>query len=82
MSYVKRLAIKGISWTSVGDGITQIIRFGSHLILTRLLVSELFDLLSLAYLVITVVNVFSDIGLKLSIIQNQRGENREFLNTA
>jgi O-antigen/teichoic acid export membrane protein len=82
MSSVKRLAIKGIFWTIAGDGITQIIRFGSHLILTRLLVPELFDLVSLAYLLIAVVNVFSDIGLKLSIIQNQRGENQEFLNTA
>ena len=82
MSSVKRVAIKGIFWTIAGDGITQIIRFGSHLILTRLLVPELFDLVSLAYLLIAVVNVFSDIGLKLSIIQNQRGENPEFLNTA
>ena len=82
MSSVKRLAIKGIFWTIAGDGITQIIRFGSHLTLTRLLVPELFDLVSLAYLLIAVVNVFSDIGLKLSIIQNQRGENPEFLNTA
>ena len=82
MSSVKRLAIKGIFWTIAGDGITQIIRFGSNLILTRLLVPELFGLVSLAYVLITGVNLFSDIGLKLSIIQNQRGENPEFLNTA
>jgi O-antigen/teichoic acid export membrane protein len=82
MSSVKRLAIKGIFWTIAGDGITQIIRFGSHLIMTRLLVPELFDLVSLGYLLIAAVNLFSDIGLKLSIIQNQRGENPEFLNTA
>jgi O-antigen/teichoic acid export membrane protein len=82
MSSVKRLAIKGIFWTIADDGITQIIRFGSHLTLTRLLVPELFDLVSLAYALIAVLNLFSDIGLKLSIIQNQRGENPEFLNTA
>jgi len=82
MSSVKRLAIKGIFWTIAGDGITQIIRFGSHLTLTRLLVPELFDLISLAYVLIAALNRFSDIGLKLSIIQNQRGENPEFLNTA
>ena len=82
MSSVKRLAIKGIFWTMAGDGITQIIRFGTHLTLTRLLVPELFDLVSLPYIWLAFVNVFPDIGLKLSIIQNQRGENREFLNTA
>jgi len=78
MSSVKRLAIKGIFWTIAGDGIT----FGSHLTLARLLGPELFNLVSLPYLLIAVVNAFSDIGLKLSIIQNQRGENPEFLNTA
>ena len=78
MSSVKRLAIKGILWTIAGDGIT----FGSHLTVARLLGPKLFHLVSLPYLLLIVVNAFSDIGLKLSIIQNQRGENPEFLNTA
>ena len=78
----KKLAIKGALWTLASYGSSQIIRFGSNLILTRLLVPELFGLVGLAYVFITGVNLFSDIGLGPSIIQNKRGEEREFLNTA
>lgn len=78
----KKLAIKGALWTLASYGSSQIIRFGSNLILTRLLVPELFGLVGLAYVFITGVNLFSDIGLGPSIIQNQRGEEPEFLNTA
>ena len=82
MSSGKKLAIKGAAWTIASYGSSQIIRFGSNLILTRLLLPELFGLMSLAYVFITGIHLFSDIGLGPSIIQNKRGEEREFLNTA
>jgi O-antigen/teichoic acid export membrane protein len=43
---------------------------------------ELFGLVGLAYVFIVGINLFSDIGLGPSIIQNKRGEDPEFLNTA
>jgi len=82
MSSGKKLAIKGAAWTIVSYGSSQIIRFASNLILTRLLLPELFGLVGLAYVLITGINLFSDIGLGPSIIQNKRGEDRQFLNTA
>jgi len=82
MSAEKKLAIKGVAWTIVSYGSSQIIRFVSNLILTRLLLPELFGLLGLAYVFITGINLFSDIGLGPSIIQNKRGEDPQFLNTA
>ncbi|NQE33691.1 oligosaccharide flippase family protein [Microcoleus asticus] len=82
MSSEKKLAIKGAIWTIASYGSSQIIRFGSNLILTRLLLPELFGLVGLAYVFITGINLFSDIGLGPSIIQNKRGEDPEFLNTA
>lgn len=81
MSSEKKLAIKGAFWTIASYGGSQIIRFGSNLILTRLLLPELFGLVGLAYVFITGVHLFSDIGLGPSIIQNKRGEEPEFLNT-
>jgi Polysaccharide biosynthesis protein. len=42
---------------------------------------ELFGLVGLAYVFIVGVHLFSDIGLRPSIIQNKRGEEPEFLNT-
>ncbi|MEP6486093.1 oligosaccharide flippase family protein [Microcoleus vaginatus GB2-A3] len=82
MSSEKKLAIKGAAWTIASYGSSQIIRFGSNLILTRLLLPELFGLVGLAHVFITGINLFSDIGLGPSIIQNKRGEDPQFLNTA
>ncbi|MBE9121856.1 oligosaccharide flippase family protein [Tychonema sp. LEGE 07199] len=82
MSSEKKLAIKGAFWTIASYGSSQIIRFGSNLILTRLLLPELFGLVGLAYVFITGVHLFTDIGLGPSIIQNKRGNEPEFLNTA
>ncbi|MEG4115873.1 oligosaccharide flippase family protein [Microcoleus sp. N9_B4] len=82
MSSEKKLAIKGAAWTIASYGSSQIIRFGSNLILTRLLLPELFGLMGLAYVFIAGINLFTDIGLGPSIIQNKRGEDPQFLNTA
>ncbi|MEP6515399.1 oligosaccharide flippase family protein [Microcoleus vaginatus] len=82
MSSEKKLAIKGAAWTIASYGSSQIIRFGSNLILTRLLLPELFGLVGLTYVFITGINLFTDIGLGPSIIQNKRGEDPQFLNTA
>jgi O-antigen/teichoic acid export membrane protein len=82
MSSGKKLAIKGAAWTIASYGSSQIIRFASNLILTRLLLPELFGLVGLAYVFIVGINLFSDIGLGPSIIQNKRGEEPQFLNTA
>lgn len=82
MSSEKKLAIKGAAWTIASYGSSQIIRFGSNLILTRLLLPELFGLVGLTYVFITGINLFTDIGLGPSIIQNKRGTDPQFLNTA
>ena len=81
MSAEKKLAIKGAAWTIASYGGSQIIRFGSNLILTRLLLPELFGLMGLAYVFIVGVHLFTDIGLGPSIIQNKRGDEPEFVNT-
>ncbi|MEG4112199.1 MULTISPECIES: oligosaccharide flippase family protein [unclassified Microcoleus] len=82
MSSEKKLAIKGAVWTIASYGSSQIIRFGSNLILTRLLLPELFGLMGLAYVFIIGINLFTDIGLGPSIIQNKRGDEPQFFNTA
>ncbi|MBF2000164.1 MAG: oligosaccharide flippase family protein [Synechococcales cyanobacterium M58_A2018_015] len=79
---VKSLAVRGAIWTIIGYGASQILRFGSNLILTRLLVPELFGLMSLVYVFITGLHLFSDVGLGISVIQNKRGDDPKFLNTA
>ncbi|NJO78100.1 MAG: oligosaccharide flippase family protein [Cyanobacteria bacterium RM1_2_2] len=79
---VSKLAVRGAVWTIIGYGASQTLRFGSNLILTRLLVPELFGLMALVYVFITGLNMFSDVGIGFSIVQNKRGDDRNFLNTA
>ena len=79
---LKKLAIRGATWTIFGYGTSQILRLGSNLILTRLLVPELLGLMALVNVFIIGLNLFSDIGIGPSIIQNKRGEDPDFLNTA
>ena len=82
MSSLKKLAIRGAVWTIASYGASQLLRFGSNLILTRLLEPKLFGLMALVYIFIIGVNLFSDVGLGPSIIQNNRGDDPTFLNTA
>lgn len=81
-SSVKKLAIRGAAWTMVGYGASQIIRFGSNLILTRLLAPDLFGLMSIVNIFISGLHLFSDIGLQTNIVQSKRGDDPVFLNTA
>ena len=82
MSSLKKQAIRGTIWTIAGYGASQVLRLGGNLILTRLLEPKLFGLMALVYVFITGLHLFSDLGLGASIIQNKRGDDPEFLNTA
>lgn len=82
MSYLKKAAIKGSIWVFTGFGLGQILRLASNLILTRLLFPEMFGLMSLVSTFTIGLRLFSDIGISPSIIQNRRGNEPEFLNTA
>jgi O-antigen/teichoic acid export membrane protein len=82
MSSTKQLALRGTFWTIATYGAAQIIRFGSNLLLTRLLVPEIFGLMTLVYVFTTGLHLFSDLGIHTSLIQNKRGDEPNFLNTA
>ena len=49
--------------------------------MTRLLVPEMFGLMSIVSVFIMGLSLFSDLGLKQSIIQSKRGRDERFLNT-
>jgi O-antigen/teichoic acid export membrane protein len=82
MTSVKQLAAKGTLWTIIGYGGSQILRFAGSLILTRLLFPELFGLMGIVNIFIAGLQLFSDVGIGLNIIQNKRGDEPEFYNTA
>jgi|TARA_B110000503_G_scaffold141290_1_gene234327 O-antigen/teichoic acid export membrane protein len=79
---LKYKAIRGSVQTVSGYGLTQLLRLVSNVALARLLFPEAFGLMTLVMLFMQGLAMFSDIGILPSIIQNKRGNDRIFLDTA
>lgn len=79
---LKKLSINAASWTLVGYGMSQVFRLLSNLILARLLAPEHFGLIAIVTVFMIALAMFSDVGIGPNIIQSERGEDEDFLNTA
>lgn len=79
---LKALAVRGSVWTIAGQGAGQLIRLANSLVLTRLLFPEAFGLMSLVWVVMYGLEMFSDVGVGPAIIRDERGDEPDFLNTA
>lgn len=69
-------------WTSGGFAAQRALQLGSNLVLTRLLFPEVFGLMALANVFMIALAMFSDVGIKPAVVQSERGEDIDFLNTA
>lgn len=79
---LKQRALRAGGWSFAGYGLSQAIRLGSNLVMTRLLVPEMFGVLAIATMVTGIIWMLSDIGLNQNIVQSQRGDEPAFLDTA
>lgn len=79
---LQRRVLSAATWVVVSRVATRALRLGSNLILTRLLYPEAFGIVAIVYAVIDGVEMFSDAGVKLSVVQDEEGEDPRFLNTA
>ncbi|NBB97487.1 MAG: oligosaccharide flippase family protein [Alphaproteobacteria bacterium] len=80
-SFAQRV-MRGAAFTSGGFVLSQGMRFASNLVLARLLFPEAFGLMALMTMVLTGLTMLSDTGVPQSIMQNKRGDDPDFLNTA
>jgi O-antigen/teichoic acid export membrane protein len=78
---LKSKAMRGTVVSVLGTGTSQFLRLLCNMLLSRILFPEAFGLMALVNLLITGLHLFSDVGLNLSIVQNKRGEEPDFLNT-
>lgn len=69
-------------WVVGAHGASQLIRLGSNLVMTRLLVPEMFGLMAVAWLFMTGLQLVSDVGLRQSIVRSERSEDPVFRGTA
>ena len=79
---LKKRVLRAGTWSLAGFGLNRAIRFGTDLLLTRLLVPDMFGVMAIATVVMVGLTMFSDLGLATNIIQSKRGSDRAFLNTA
>ncbi len=79
---LKALSVRSTLWTMTGHGSNEFLRLLSNLVLTRILIPEDFGLMLLVNVFLMGLQLFSDVGIGPSIIQNKRGEEKSFLNTA
>src|SRR5262249_12553651 len=75
-------AVRGGAFALAGHLIVQLLRMGGQIVLTRLRPQEWFGLMAMVYTFRGAIDLFSDIGVGPSIIQNPRGDDSVFLNTA
>lgn len=69
-------------WSFAGYGLSQAIRLGGNLVMTRLLAPEMFGLIAIATMVTVILGMLSDLGLQQNIVQSRRGDDPVFLDTA
>lgn len=81
-STLKRRVITAGVWNLVAYGFSQIVRFGSNLVFTRLLSPEAFGIMAIASVIMIGFAMFSDLGLKQSIIRREKTLSSNFVNTA
>jgi O-antigen/teichoic acid export membrane protein len=82
VSSLRQRTLLGSVWTVTEYSTGVILRLGSNLILTRLLMPDLFGLMRLVNIFAQGLQMFSDVGIGPAIIQNKRGDDPTFLNTA
>ena len=79
---LKHRVLRAGGWSFAGHAISQVIRLGSNLLMTRLLVPEMFGVMAIATMVTVILHMLSDIGLRQQIIQSPRSDEPAFLDTA
>ncbi|MEO1196946.1 MAG: oligosaccharide flippase family protein [Pseudomonadota bacterium] len=75
-------AIRASGFTVVKFAGQNGLRLAGNLVLTRLLFPEAFGLMAIVQVVLAGAAMFSDFGIKGSIVQDARGDDPDFLNTA
>ena len=81
-STLKHRFFRASGWAVSGHVTSQVLRLLSNLIMTRLLAPDMFGVMAIAFVFITGLSLFSDLGITQNIIQSRRGNDPAFLHTA
>jgi len=73
---------RGARWAFGGLVVSQLLRLCGNLLLWRLLYPEAFGMMALISAFLQGVHMFSDVGIGPSIVQGERGDDPDYVNTA
>ena len=74
-------AARGAFLETGGYVIGLVVRFGSNVLLTRLLQPEVFGLLAMVQLIHFSLHMLADVGLSQAVVSDARGDDDDFLDT-
>jgi O-antigen/teichoic acid export membrane protein len=77
-----RAGLSGLWWSYLTHGFQLVLRLGSSLILTRLVLREDYGVFGTALAVLFFFEFLSDIGLRPAVVRSARGEDPSFVGTA
>ncbi len=77
---LKAKSARGLVKLSAGAGVERALRLVRTMILTRILAPDQFGLMAIVLVLVNVFEQLSEVGIKLSVIQNKRGSDYEYLN--
>jgi O-antigen/teichoic acid export membrane protein len=81
MGYLK-VSIKGVSWVALLRAVTRILSFGKIAIIARLLSPLQFGLFGIASIVLAFIEIVTETGINVFLIQENEKEVGEYINTA
>lgn len=81
-SPLKKRVLEAGAWAFGGHAASQLFRLASNLLMTRLLLPEMFGIMAVANLVIMGTSLLSDLGIKQNVVRSNRGSDPVFLGTA
>lgn len=76
------LAARGSAWTAAGYGGSQLLRLATQLTLARLVSPSAFGLVALVMVFLSGLDMLSDLGIGLDVVQHPDGDDPRFINTA
>ncbi|MBL4744193.1 MAG: oligosaccharide flippase family protein [Cycloclasticus sp.] len=79
---LRKKVFKAGNWVLSGHFLSQVIRLGGNLVLTRLLVPEMFGLMAIVTVALNGIAMFSDLGINQNIIQSKNANKKSYINTA
>lgn len=74
--------LRGSAWILGGLAAGQLIRFANNIALTHLIAPELLGLIAIVHVLLTGLHQLSDFGVGPAIMQNSRGDEQSFRDTA